>query len=375
MLKWYHSEMGVKNITIAAPSSFDLVQTMVKGNSGVLECYGPHEKAPKYSPHYNTLEWDDGATARLISSESSERSRGANSELLLADELGSFVGDPVDFWHNLEYGLRLGVSQAIIATTPRATPLMIELVERAKDPNSNVRIIQGTTLENDNLSPQMLENARRTMNTRLGRREVMGELQLSNEKACWQPELLDKCRATATGEFHPSKWRRAIIGVDPAGGSTSKDSDKTGIVAGILTESGKVLIIKDLTDRMTGEQAVSTIAKLYYELKNVCPVKVRVESNGVGQYFKSMIVRDHPFIPVESFPSTTKKYSRAVAAAHLYETGVVFHDKDADLNDLESEQVSWEGFKKSPDHVDALGFCIEGLTGNKNFTTRKQFIL
>lgn len=376
MLKYYIHELGVRDFVIAAPSSFDLVQTVIKGNSGILRSYHDDDpERPNYSPHFNTLTYPCGAVGRLVSSESPERSRGASTELLIADELGSFSGDALDFFEQLEYSLRNGISQAIIATTPRKTPLMLELVKRAKDPNGNVRVITGSTLENDQLSEQMRTKALSTMHTKRGLAEVQGKMILVNDLALWSEELLDKCRTQLVGEYSPANWVRACIGVDPAGESTAKSSDKTGIVAAILTNTNKVVVIKDRTDRMSGQEAVKRIYTLYRWIEELCPVKIRVEKNSVGAYFKSMIHREHPFLAIEEFASTNKKYARAQALAHLYETGIVFHDSDAELLDLETEMTSWEGTGKSPDHIDGTSFAVEGLTGTKNFVARKKFIL
>ena len=379
MLKYYIHEQGVRDFVIAGASSHDLVQTIVNGPSGILRSYADDDpERPTYSPHFGTLRYPNGAIGRLISSESPERARGINSELLIADELGSFSGDAVDFWYNLEYGLRLGISQAIICTTPRATPLMIDLVERANSEDGNVRIITGSTLENEaHLTPQMIERAKQTMHTRLGRQEVLGELILTNEKALWTPQLIDESSTKAVGEFHPRHWVKFCIGVDPSGGSGKKDSDKTGIVVAVLTESNKVLVVNDKSERHTGEQAVATIAKLFRQYSQVCVGKVRVERNGAGAYFKEMMKRDHPFLPIEDFPTTSKKYARALACSHLFETGVAFFDADANLESVKAECITWEGgnSSKSPDHIDAMGFAIDGLIKNGNFTAKKKFII
>lgn len=377
MLKWYVHEQGVRDFAIASASSHDLVQTVINGPSGIMRSYADNDpEKPTYSPHFSILKYPCGAVGRLVSSESPERARGLSVELLLGDELGSLSGDALDFWHQLEYGLRAGVSQAILATTPRATPLIIDLVERSKDPDGNVRVTTGSSLENsDNLTPQMIQKAKATMNTRLGKQEVMGELILTNPEACFTPDLLDKCKTTQSGEFHPSKWKKFAIGVDPAGESTSKASDKTGIGVAVLTESDKILVVRDASDRMTGQRTVAKIYSLYKQFSQFCPGKIHVEKSGIGGFMKSMILREHPFLPVNDFPSTTKKYARVMDASHKYETGIVFHDSNAELGDLESEQISWTGKGKSPDHIEGVVFAINGLMNNNHYVKRKQFIL
>jgi phage terminase large subunit-like protein len=377
MYKYYVEELGVKHLTIAAPSNNDLVNTIVRGESGVLNAYSDNDpNKPEYMPHYGVLKHKNGAVARLVSSESSERSRGINSEVLLSDEAAAWSGDALEFYHNLLYGLRLGISQGIIVTTPKATPLMIELKKQSEEEDSNVRIVTGSSFENsDNLSPQMLANAERTRKTKLGMQEVEGELILANDMAAWNPDLLDKCRATKMGEFHPKYWKKAVIGLDPAGESTSKASDETGIIVAVLTESDKILVVEDKTARMSGDTCIKTIHSLHSKYSNFCPTKVRIEANGIGGMYKSMIKREHPFLPMEEFSSVNKKYARAITCAQFYETGIVFHDTNADLGELENEMISFDGKGRSPNHVDALGFAVDGLIKNSNFTTRKQFIL
>ena len=376
MLKWYVEEKGIKDFVIAAPSSNDLVQTIWAGPAGIERSYANNDpNKPTYSPHFNVIKYPNGAVGRMVSSESPERSRGISSQLIIADELGSFSGNAEEFWENLEYGLRLTPSQAIIATTPRATPLMQSLVERGQSDEENVRIVTGSTLENNNLTKQMLDKARRTMHTRIGRREVLGELILTNEGACWTPELIDQCKVDLKGEFHPSNWKKGVIACDPAGESTAKSSDAVGICAGVVTNSDKIIILKDKTARMTGMQAVETIAALYNEYSEICPMKVVVEKNGVGGLFKSMFKRDYPMVPISDFTTVNKKYARAVACAHKYETGIAFNDKNADLTLLEKEMTSYDGTGKSPNALDSCCFVVSELSTTGNFVTKKKFIL
>ena len=373
MLKWYIEERGVKRITLAAPSFSDLVNTIIFGDSGIMNSYGEHEKnRPEFKPSRNIVAWPNGAEARLIAAEAPERARGINGELLLGDEVGSWSGNAQEFFANLIYGNRLGISQTLIVTTPRATPLMIDLFERKDD---DVRLYSGTTFDNAaNLSPQMLAAAEKSKNTRLGRQEVMAELILTNDAAAWNPTLLDNCRAKAINEFHPREWVDCVIGLDPSGGSTNKKNDEFGVITAIKTNSGKVLILRDDTDQHTGKGVTDLVGRLFDEFSQICPTRVIVEKNGAGAYVKSMILQEYPFMPVKEISATTKKYQRAVAAAHLYETEIVYHDIDAQLGELEKEQISWSGAGKSPNRIDALGIAIEGLTSDKSYVSRKKFI-
>ena len=377
MLKWYIEEQGVKDFTIAAPSNNDLVQTIINGESGIIRSYADGDpRTPTYMPHYGVLKYPNGAVGRLVSSESPERARGGNNELIIADELGSFTGDALDFWQQLEYSLRKGVSQAIICTTPRATPLMIDLVKRAKDPNDNVRLITGSTLANaDNLTPQMIARAKKTMNTRVGRQEVLGELILTNDKALFTPDLIEKTTVEMVGEFHRSKWVKFAIGLDPNSGTGRKDADEFGIVVAILTESNKAVIVENKTGHHTGDEAMRIVGALFDKYSKICSGKVRVEKNGAGAYVKSMLKRDFPFMPTEEFPSTSKKYSRIMAMAHLYETDIAYFDKDAILTGLTDEAITWDGSGKSPNHLDAACFALDGLVKTGNYVKKTKFII
>ena len=379
MYKYYVEELNVKYLTLAAPTNNDLVNTLINGASGLMNAYeDDHPNRPVYMPHYGVIKHANGAVTRLVSSESPSRSRGINSEVLLADEVSSWTGADkgLEMFHNLIYGLRLGISQAILVTTPQATPLMIELFERAKDPNDVVNLIIGSTFENEaNLSKAMIDNAKRTMNSRFGSQEVLGQMILTNDAAAWSPALLDKCRATTTGEFAPSKWTKLVVGIDPAGESTSKSSDKTGIIVAALTETNKVIVLEDASDRMTGETAVNRLCELYAKYNQVAPVKFRIEDNGLGHYFKAMVKQAAPHLPIESFSSVNKKLARAIATAFRYETEEVFHDSAANLKDLENEMVTFTGVGRSPDRLDALTFAVDGLFTTPSFVKKKRFII
>ena len=377
MYKYFVEERGVKHLLLLGPSNNDVENTLIHGESGIMSAYADSDpNKPTYSARYGKIIHPNGAVTRTASSESPERVRGPNVEIILGDEMGSWAGDALDFYNQAVYGLRLGVSQGIFVTTPRATELMIDLVKCSREKDSNIRIITGSSLENSaNLSEQMINNAKRTMNTRRGRQEIMGELILTNEKAAFTPEIFEKAQVELVGEFHPRNWIKFAIGVDPSGDSTSKASDQTGIIVGVLTNTDKVVIVKDATGHLTGQQSVEMIAKLYYEYEKICPGKIRVERNGVGAFFKPMLKKDYPFLPIEDFASSTKKFARAISTAHKYETEIVFHDSGADLVELENEGITWEGVGRSPNRLDALSFAVEGLINNNGYIKRKQFIL
>lgn len=373
---------GVKSITIVAPTSSDLRNTIVY--EGILHYSHPNE-APEYEPSKSRVVWPNGAVAKLISAEKGEeRVRGSNNELVWVDELGSIQDKEV--LDQLLLTLRVGESRCLITTTPRPNEAIIDLYKRAvfnEDESKwywcereekwklekDVRIITGSTYENfDNLS----ESFKSTIiaayeGTRLEQQEIQGKLLLTNENALWTPDVI----AEQTLKPHDTlpEMEVVAIGVDPAV-TNNKKSDDTGIIVAGLGADGHGYVLDDKTGKYSTQGWVTEVLQLYdHYREGGRAVSIVVESNMGGNMVQDALHRERPFLPVDSVFATTSKLNRASPVALLYEKGMVWHVRG--LGALETELTTYDGTgKKSPNRLDAAVYAIMQIMPTKKSVTK-----
>ena len=367
-------EYGVKQITLAAPSAADLRDTMIKGPSGILAQYHDnHPNKPVYKAGINQLEWPNGAKARCVSAESPERSRGINSEILIAEEIGSWPDK--DFFDQLIFGLRIGMASCVIATTPRATPLVIDLYERG---GKDVKIINGATFENSaNLSNAFLNQITQTYkNTRLFDAEILGLLILRNENSLWSPEVLDRNKVN---KRDLPDFEQFIIGVDPALSSNVKTSDQTGIIVAGMGVDGIIYILGDWSGHHQPHEWTGRVHQLYTKYSSEAPTYVVIESNALGQHTKNILTRDYNTLPVKEVRSVASKSARAAPVSLLWEQDTVKLVNDSGLEDLERQLLAWNPHNKKSnqdDRVDAMVFAVSHLNPvKKAFTISRELLI
>jgi predicted phage terminase large subunit-like protein len=332
---------------------------MIKGVSGILAVYeDDHPNKPVYKAGNAIIEWPSGARARCLSAESPERARGLNSEFLLCDEIGSWPDK--DFLDQLIFGLRLGMAQAFIITTPRATPLVIDLHERA---DKDVILVTGGSYENkNNLSPAFISQMEATYSgTSLYDQEIKGELILRNENSLWSPEIIDGCKVKY--QDLPD-FDLISIGIDPAL-STSSKADETGIVISARGVDGKLYVLADLSGKHQPHVWVSLVHEAYEKYSIQAPTIVICESNAIGHHTTDILIRDYPTLPVKTVRAVASKAARAAPISLLFEQGTVKMLKDSNLGGLEKQMLSWTPYNKKnavDDKVDALVYSLSYLS-------------
>lgn len=348
-------------MTLVGATSSDVRDTMVL--EGLIPLSDPISEAPEYKPSASKVIWPNGNSAKMLSAEEPERIRGLNNEKIWADELASYkTRDVVD---QLLLTLRVGNTQMIGTTTPKATPTIKYLYDNAvfnDDPPQEgkfVRIITGSTYDNiDNLSPAFRQQVIAAYEgTRLGRQELNGELLLNNEGALWTHDLIYD--QTLRDGRQPPNMVSIAIGVDPAM-STSKKSDLTGIVVAGRGEDDNIYVLEDLSGKYSPQEWTKKVFGRYDHYSQYAPVTVVVEKNQGGNLIRDTLTRDRPLLPVKDVFSTSSKMARAEPIALLYERGLVWHVKG--LKELEAEQVMFDGTTmKSPDRLDAMVFAVHHL--------------
>lgn len=367
-------EYGVKQLTLAAPSAADLRDTMILGPSGLLAQYPEgHPNKPTYIAGRSILEWPSGARGRLMSAEAAERARGLNSEWVWCEEIGSWADK--DFFDQLMFGLRIGMASCVITTTPRATPLVIDLYER-KD--ADVKLITGGTMENQaNLSKAFINQITATYkDTRLYDQEILGILVLRSENSLWSPEVIDRNKVSKNDL---PDFEQYIVGVDPALSANVKTSDQTGIIVAGLGTDKNIYILGDWSGHHQPNQWTSIVHALYEKYNNDAPTYIVIESNALGQHTKNIVTRDFPSLPVKEVRAIASKAARAAPVSLLWEQNTVKLVKDSGLQDLEREMLTWSPFNKKSavdDRVDAMVYAVSHLNPvKKAFTISRELLI
>jgi phage terminase large subunit-like protein len=221
-------------IGIAARTTADLRNTVVTGESGILAIH-PEADRPEYKPSTTSLHWPNGSSALLLSSEAPDACRGPQFHFAVGDEFAAWKTD-VDssgatLYSNLIAATRLGDNpQILLATTPKRTLIMKELLELSKNPEEKINIVRGSTFDNTSLSTKYIDNlTRRYGNSDLAKQELYGQMLDDMEGLVFKQEMIDNARLQ-DDEVVPNLPLR-IIAVDPSVSGDPKAADECGIIA------------------------------------------------------------------------------------------------------------------------------------------------
>jgi len=361
-------------VALISPTSADTRDIMILGPSGLLAVH-PAKTRPKYEPSYSRLVWPNGSVAKAYSAEKSDRVRGGNNEYVWIDELGAITDR--DIFDQAMLTLRVGESRLLATTTPRkGNEIMLDMWKRAvfnndpPQPGKDVRIITGSTYENQaNLSTVFMNQVVSSYaGSRLGQQEIEGIMLLDNDGALWNTEILDKCRREK-----PEEVKLFAIGVDPQSKKKRK-SDSTGIVGCCLDGDDIGYVLDDLTGNYSPQEWANRVVSLYDNYSKEGPCIIVVENNQGGDMCVETLNHARKNLPVVTTFSTQDKLSRATPVAILYEQGRIFHTRV--FQDLEEEQVTYDGTGKSPNRLDAMVFAMNHLMAtNRNVTKIVEFLM
>ena len=352
-------DAGMKRIAVVGATAGDCRDILVEGESGILAC-APRNNMPEYEPSKRRLSWKNGAIATMFSADEPDRLRGPNHDAAIVDELAAWRYP--EAWEMLLFTLRKGKNpRVVIATTPKPTKLIKELVAREgkKGPDGNVEVVitRGGTRENEkNLAPQFLRTiVKQFEGRRLGRQELEGELLLDTPGALWNVDLLESTRVPVVPPL-----QRIVVAVDPSG-SGGENADEAGIIVAGLGRDSEGYVLADYSGRMEPVDWARKAVSAYHAFK---ADRIVAEINFGGNTVIATIAAIDPSIPVKAITSSRGKVLRAepISAffeqrrAHLVGSYPVLEDQ------MTSFTADYDRARDgSPDRVDAMVFALSEL--------------
>lgn len=339
---------------VVAPTANDLRRTCFEGESGLLDVV-PHEclRGGSIDSAYNRslfeLSFANKSIIQGFTSEAYERLRGPQFHGAMVDELAAFQRDRAA-WDMLMMTLRLGEDpRVVIATTPKPTKLIRELVSRA-----DTFVERGTTYENrSNLAPPFLAMLQKQYEgTRIGRQELHAEILEDVTGALFTWQMVEAARYFGA----LPQFRLVTVNIDPSASDGSEDTDECGITATALGEDDLGYVLADRSRRDTPRNWARAAVGLYHEMQANYIV---AEANQGGTMVEEVIHGVDPNVPVKLVHASRGKQLRAEPVSSLYEQGRVRHC--GIFAELESQMTGWSPSesKYSPDRLDSL---VWGLT-------------
>jgi phage terminase large subunit-like protein len=335
-------------IALIGPTSADVRQVMIEGESGILNVCPPEER-PRWQPSVRRLVFPSGASAFTYSAEEPERLRGPQHSHCWCDEIAAYP-DPKAVWDLLLPGLRLGRNpQRIVSTTPKPLKFLHDLIA---DPGTVVGRMK-TWDNRANLPPAYIDELKRIYGgTRIGRQELEGELLDEAEGALWKRSRIDDLRVRTAPEL-----TRIVVAIDPAV-TSGPDSDECGIIAAGIGTDGEGYVLADKTSRLPPDGWAHRAVSLFDQVE---ADRIIAEVNNGGDLVESVIRTVRRNIPYEKISASRGKVVRAEPVAALYEQGRVHHC--GAFPELEDEMVNFVpgALSKSPNRADALVWAITWL--------------
>lgn len=365
---------------LVGPTFDDTTKYMIGGHkgkrrngSGILDVAPPWLIPDPQRAHNVTrheIKCANGAMIYYTSAEKPEL-RGANLGRAWCDELCIWP-HAEKLWDNLMLTMREkggAQPQTLITTTPQPMDLLRDII---MDPGTVT--VHGVTDENAaNVHEAWLRRIKRKLGgTRLGRQELGAEVLGDVEGALFAMAWIEAARVDEAPRF-----RQLAVAVDPAL-STSRYSDKTGIVVMGVDSLEDLYVLEDLTGRHKPE----AWGRLVVKAARDWDADVVVERTAGGQLVASNVRAAEarmggkgPGVKIHEVDARGRKDLRAEPVATLYEQGRVHHVGRHRL--LERELTEWVPHpKNSPNRLDALvhgaNLLCHDLTGKAR--TRDAFV-
>ena len=329
----------------------------VEGESGLLAVINPN-LIGKYNRSLGQLRLKNGSAAFTFSGADPEKLRGFQSHYLWLDELCAF-NEQQSTYDMALMGMRLGQHpRMVITTTPKPTPLIVELVNRAREEPEKVRITTGSTFDNAaNLASSTLDALKaRYIGTTIGRQELYAELILEEPGSLWKRNNIDRDRL-AVGSVRIEDMAEIVVGVDPNMSQSTERATECGIIVAGRGRDGKAYLLHDGSMLRPSPDAWATrVADLYHQYQaNLIVAEVNQGYDLVSHTIHTV----DKTLPVKKVYSVRGKALRAEPIAALAEQGRVHHIGTFDS--LEDQMVQWVPGNPSPDRLDAYVHAMTRL--------------
>lgn len=364
---------GVKyRFALVGRTAADVRDTMVQGESGVLNCFPPSER-PKYTPTARRIDFVDGSEALCFTAEVPGQLRGPQFHYAWADELAAWDLRPDDSglsaWDNLNFATRLGDSpQILFTTTPKRIKMLRKILEEAKTGNRYSIYNQASTHDNIHLARDYIDDITGLYGgTRLAQQEIHGILSDKVEGAMWDEELIDEHRTYTD----PGKLPIRVVGVDPT--TADNPHDECGIV--VVGATPKTSPVLKRTGYVLDDRSLlappKEWAKVVVKAAKDWDAYVVAEQNQGGAMVRETIHGIDPTIKVVLVTAHLSKKMRAEPVAMATDQGrVKFFRRFPELEDQMTTWVPEDDRKdESPDRIDAM---VHGFTGIITLAKKKS---
>lgn len=343
-------------IAIAARTVADVRNTMILGESGVLAVHHPDER-PEYKPSTTSLHWPNGSQALLLSSESPDGARGPQFDYAVGDEFAAWKtnvdSSGATLFSNLIAATRLGDNpQILLATTPKRTKVMRDLMEDAKDPSRRIKIITGSTFDNKSLSKNYIDNLTAQYgNSDLARQELDGQMLDDKEGVVFTTDMLELALDESGKD---PKMPLRFVAVDPS--VAENPTDECGImVMGVTQEADLTKRTVYVLEDCSIKAGPDVWSKVVVDAAKRWGTKFVVYEKNQGGALVSMALTAHDK-SIKTFPvvATKGKQTRAEPVVVAMQQGRV--RLNGLMPELMDQMIFWdpEMSKYSPDRLDAM---------------------
>lgn len=349
---------------VAGRTVADVRNTMVLGESGILNVHPPSER-PEYKQHTASIHWPNGSQALLLSSESPDQARGPQFHYAVGDEFAAWKttvdASGATLYSNIIAATRLGTQpQILLATTPKKTRVMRDLMDRSKDPAQKIKIVTGSTLDNSSLSKSYIQNLiLQYGDSDLARQEIDGVMLEDSEGIVFSEAMIEKSRTYGNMPL----GLRKIIAVDPSVSKDPKTADECGImVIGATTEQNilqrKAFVIEDASLRAAPDvwaQRVVDMAEKY-GITNIV-----AEANQGGALIEMVLKTKSKMLKVHLVHATKGKLKRVEPIVVAMQQGRVKLVEE--FPELEDQLLYYDPDMNdgSPDRMDAFAWGCTAL--------------
>jgi phage terminase large subunit-like protein len=371
VIKWWDAAFPKSRIGLSGRTSNEMWSILLTGPSGLLTI----EPRAHYVPSRLQVEMPGGSVVSCFTSEAPDSLRGHEFNLFACDEYATY-SNPRDFLTALLPTLRLRGSRLMIATTPRPTQAITDLLVRggqmpAPDgsyavPDPRFVLTTGTSFDNRGLPPEYKRNVLDPWEgSELYRQEALGQLVLDVPGALFRQARIDSLRRDAP---RSEDIAQIVVAIDPSL-TSKKTSDEVGLIVLCTDQQRNIFVLGDDSGNKAPEQWARDALDIYYSC-NASAVVYETSSlrDLVVPLFKA-VMRPGEIFPrlVPAEPRGINKFGRAAGVSPLVNTDPPRVFFSGTFPGLENQMVGYTGTSRfSPDRLDAWVYGVSFLSGKNN---------